>query len=154
MKYTKNPTPVLYKDVAFKSKLEACWAVYFDLQGWGWEYEPRNRTKRCWLPDFWLQINPMLGVLVEVKPNREFFKVEKYHKALDSFTFVMLLTTHPRTAEYISNKCITPREFVKEEDKASCVDSLFVNHANWALANEEIYQYGKIIQNKNRYNRC
>lgn len=50
----------------FRSRLEAKWAAFFDLMGWGYEYEPFAFAG--WLPDFLLFGKH--DVLVEVKPTR------------------------------------------------------------------------------------
>lgn len=53
-----------------RSRLEARWARWFDLQGWEWEYEPLDLAN--WLPDFALTVpmptGPALVALVECKP--------------------------------------------------------------------------------------
>lgn len=50
----------------FRSRLEARWAVFFDVLGVPWEYEPQGFVLggTPYLPDFWL---PSLGLWVEVK---------------------------------------------------------------------------------------
>jgi hypothetical protein len=56
--------PTIYNGIAFRSRLEAKWARFFDLAGWRWEYEPFDLGG--WIPDFVL-----VGehpTLVEVKP--------------------------------------------------------------------------------------
>jgi hypothetical protein len=54
--------PTKYKNVQFRSRLEARWAAFFDLIKWRWEYEPFDL--RGWIPDFLIEKT----VLVEVKP--------------------------------------------------------------------------------------
>lgn len=61
-----KPTPTTYKDVEFRSRLEARYAVLFDELGIEWHYEPEgvqlpplNVFGKDWpsvwyLPDFWL----------------------------------------------------------------------------------------------------
>lgn len=56
--------PTKYRGVQFRSRLEAKWAVFFDLVGWPWLYEPIDL--RGYVPDFVLQLHQ--PVLVEVKP--------------------------------------------------------------------------------------
>ena len=56
--------PTLYKDVQFRSRLEAKWAAFFDLLGWPWDYEPFDLNG--YIPDFILHLHE--PVLVEVKP--------------------------------------------------------------------------------------
>jgi len=42
--------PTKYKDIQFRSRLEAKWAAFFDLMNWNWEYEPFDLDG--WFPDF------------------------------------------------------------------------------------------------------
>lgn len=53
-----TPIPTKYKKYSMKSRLEARWAVYFDLLGIPWQYEPEGfRMGRvCYLPDFAVQV--------------------------------------------------------------------------------------------------
>ena len=53
-KYRIAAIPTKYADVLFRSRLEARWAAFFDLQAWKWEYEPVELNG--WIPDFWLEI--------------------------------------------------------------------------------------------------
>jgi hypothetical protein len=57
--------PTRYNGTAFRSRLEARWAAFFDLAGWRWEYEPLDL--RGWVPDFALIGKPR-PIFVEVKP--------------------------------------------------------------------------------------
>jgi len=60
--------PTLHKHRRYRSRLEARWAVMFDLLGWEYEYEPFDCDG--WIPDFIL-----IGkqpTLVEVKPITSF----------------------------------------------------------------------------------
>ena len=41
-----------YRDVVFRSRLEARWAAMFDLMGWRWQYEPVELDG--WFPDFFV----------------------------------------------------------------------------------------------------
>ena len=56
----KAPTgasEVDYSGVTFRSRLEARWALLFDLAGWDWDYEPANYqvgVKSTYQPDFYL----------------------------------------------------------------------------------------------------
>lgn len=57
-----------YKGYAFRSRLEARWAVFFDHLGIRWDYEPEGfelGNGLRYLPDFWL---PDWNLWVEVKP--------------------------------------------------------------------------------------
>lgn len=60
--------PTQYNGVSFRSRLEARWAMFFDLVSLSWEYEPEafNDGKgTLYLPDFWL---PEPELFVEIKP--------------------------------------------------------------------------------------
>lgn len=61
---TKSGIPTTYSGTAFRSRLEARWAAFFDLVGWTWVYEPFDATG--WIPDF--LIKGRRGFLVEVGP--------------------------------------------------------------------------------------
>lgn len=54
MDYSIAAHPTLYNGVQFRSRLEARWAAFFDLVGWGWEYEPIDLVG--WVPDFIVKI--------------------------------------------------------------------------------------------------
>jgi hypothetical protein len=66
--------PTTHRRVNFRSRLEARWAVMFDLLGWPWEYEPIDLEG--YIPDFVLPFPHPL--LVEVKPA---FSEEELHEA-------------------------------------------------------------------------
>lgn len=57
--------PTLYANVRFRSRLEARWAVMFDLLKWPWVYEPTDLE--WYIPDFVLRFDAGL-IAVEVKP--------------------------------------------------------------------------------------
>lgn len=61
-----NPWPAIataYRQYSFRSRLEAKWAVFFDLCCWQWSYEPIDLNG--WIPDFAIGEYP---TLVEIKP--------------------------------------------------------------------------------------
>lgn len=62
-----RPIETRYKGYRFRSRLEARWAVFFDVLGIEWEYEPQGYdvNGRPYLPDFYLS---QLRVYAEVKP--------------------------------------------------------------------------------------
>lgn len=60
--------PTIYKNRQYRSRLEARWAMFFDLLGWKYEYEPYDL--KGWIPDF--AIFGLDEVLVEVKPYSSF----------------------------------------------------------------------------------
>jgi hypothetical protein len=58
----------VYKGYRFRSRLEARWAVFFDMLGVLWQYEVEGlilSNGRKYLPDFWLPIHQLYW---EVKP--------------------------------------------------------------------------------------
>jgi len=77
---TPKGIPTIYKGYQFRSRLEAKWAVFFDLCEWNWEYEPVDF--KGWIPDFALYGKDV--VYVEVKPVVEFPKevAEKIDKSM------------------------------------------------------------------------
>jgi len=70
-----TPKPTWYNNYYFRSKLEAKWAVFFDLMKIKWEYEPEPFT--CddgsqYTPDFHLPdvyLRDEKGIYVEIKPD-------------------------------------------------------------------------------------
>jgi hypothetical protein len=50
---TRSGIPTEYAGVAFRSRLEAKWAAFFDLVGWSWVYEPIDAPG--YIPDFLIQ---------------------------------------------------------------------------------------------------
>lgn len=74
----------VYRGRAYRSRLEARWAAFFDLVGWRYEYEPFDLPG--WFPDF-----ALFGaeeILVEVKPysNLDQFDREKIERAMAGTT--------------------------------------------------------------------
>jgi hypothetical protein len=56
-----------YNGVSFRSRLEARWAMFFDLVNadWRYEYEGYQLPSGWYVPDFWL---PQIKTWVEIKP--------------------------------------------------------------------------------------
>ena len=75
MKYTSRKT--LYRNVTFRSSLEAEWAAFFDTKDIYWQYEPQTFTDgiNWYLPDFFLKDcflrSDHKGVWLEIKPSYE-----------------------------------------------------------------------------------
>lgn len=63
-----------WKGITFRSRLEAKWAVFFDLLGLEWQYEPVELG--AWTPDFLLRGSER-SIYVEVKPITHFERVAK-----------------------------------------------------------------------------
>lgn len=58
-----------YRGYAFRSRIEARWAIFFDTLGLKWDYEPEgyDLAGTYYLPDFWV---PSLSAWVEIKGKR------------------------------------------------------------------------------------
>ena len=69
MRY-QTPRRTIYRDIIFRSRLEAKWASMMDLIGIDFEYEPRRFKTDLgyYLPDFWL---PDIGAWLELKPDTD-----------------------------------------------------------------------------------
>ncbi len=90
---SKWSIPVTYKGNTFRSHLEARWAVFFDLLGLKYEYEPaleRVQTGLCeevlYAPDFHLE-SESFDLMVEIKPKEpeesELIKAAAWAKELN-----------------------------------------------------------------------
>lgn len=67
IKAKSGANETFYSGVTFRSRLEARWALFFDLVGWDWDYEPaqyRLRPGMTYEPDIYL---PNQRLWVEVK---------------------------------------------------------------------------------------
>lgn len=53
MKYSIKNHPTLYKNILFRSRLEARWAAFLDIIKWKWQYEPIDLQQ--WTPDFFVE---------------------------------------------------------------------------------------------------
>lgn len=91
-----------YRGYQFRSRLEAKWAVFFDLCGWKWSYEPFDLNG--WIPDFAIGEWP---TLVEIKP---FFNRDEWGEQINKIANsgwnrdVVLLGADPTwSAEHFDN---------------------------------------------------
>jgi hypothetical protein len=95
MATTRSAIPTTYRHNAFRSRLEARWARFFDLVGWSWVYEPFDTGN--WIPDFLIQ-GPR-PLLVEVGPCVTWAeyeaKAEKPRAHLDHPTLVVGVSPQP-----------------------------------------------------------
>jgi hypothetical protein len=66
MEYDIKSKPTVYKNVKFRSRLEARWAAFFDLIGWRWQYESHDFNG--WTPDFTVYGSDDRFILIEIKP--------------------------------------------------------------------------------------
>lgn len=79
-----KPIETVYNGYRFRSRLEAKWAVYFNLIGLNYIYEPNGyvlSNGQCYLPDFYL---PTVEAYVEVKPSSIYKK--DLNEAIDKLT--------------------------------------------------------------------
>lgn len=92
--------PRLYKDVAFRSTLEAKWANFFDKLGWEWKYEPYKieNDDISWIPDFVITGYNNKPILCEVKPSdraEDKFEIDRYAEATGNREEFILLGNNP-----------------------------------------------------------
>lgn len=71
-----NAIPTKLNGIQFRSRLEAKWAIMFDLLGWRWEYEPIDLDG--YIPDFILFSETERHILVEVKPALTYPELSKF----------------------------------------------------------------------------
>lgn len=86
----------IYGGVRFRSRLEARWAVYFDLIGLPWIYEPDGYSLKSgnYCPDFVTNFNFDSNYFLEVKPNEDAFvpisnKLQEFSDAVDKPIFCL-----------------------------------------------------------------
>jgi hypothetical protein len=84
----------IYNGVKFRSKLEARWAVFFDIYGLKWEYEPgtfKLKSGILYCPDFYF---PGLNYYAEIKPDIQLSDIENIK--LNEFEFrIVLIKGYP-----------------------------------------------------------
>lgn len=104
-----KPIPTIYAEVEFRSRLEARWAIYFDLMNIPWVYEPFGPLEfrypdgsfAQYLPDFLITGRD----LVEVKPDATSFDKARNFMAFgrpDRINTLWLLTGQPAQKAYLS----------------------------------------------------
>lgn len=71
-----------YRNIRFRSRLEARWAVLFDEWGKRWEFEPEGYSdgRTRYLPDFWL---PDMDCFWEVKRDLSSMEDQELDRALE-----------------------------------------------------------------------
>lgn len=83
-----------FRNVVYRSRLEAKWASFFTDLEWEFQYEPFDLNG--WVPDFEINTNNDVRLLVEVKPvmfNYNFQHEETFAKAIkyaDEYIILML----------------------------------------------------------------
>lgn len=72
--------PTTYRGIEFRSRLEAKWAIMFDLLDWEWEYEPIDLDG--YIPDFHINFDRQ-NFFIEIKPA---MRIEELQPAMDKAT--------------------------------------------------------------------
>lgn len=95
-----------YKGYRFRSRLEARWAIFFDVMGFEWEYEPEGYDLDgiYYLPDFKVRYPSGYYHWFEVKPTGkisegELEKIVKFSEIVSSIT---ILDGTPQLGSYIT----------------------------------------------------
>ena len=100
-----------YKGYRFRSRLEARWAVFFDVLGIEWQYEPEgyNIDGVMYLPDFYL---PQVGMFAEIKPaGLSEDEIEKVNSlAYNTNKPVLMLIGVPDFVEYVAAEKFNPSD--------------------------------------------
>jgi len=116
-----HPIETEYKGYLFRSRLEARWAVFFDVLQLEWHYEPQgfelpDGTK--YLPDFQVQTPYEYTFWYEIKPAsvRQDSKFSKFGEEINDLTgppppsdFAVLLSGDPRSVIFEDNTAVCPR---------------------------------------------
>ena len=108
MKYTIPAIETEYKGRKYRSRLEAKWAVFFDLCSWQYEYEPIDFNG--WFPDFALYGANGHIVYVEVKPVKQFpqnvaDKVMRAYPNKNPHLELMILGVGPDSQAHVKHLC-------------------------------------------------
>jgi hypothetical protein len=145
-----RPIETHYNGYRFRSRLEARWAVYFDLLHVKYEYEPEGFVVngKCYLPDFYL---PELNSYFEVKHSTFYgskaVDVREKLKAIadEKNCFAMLCRGDPVDNDiriYIPAMNLwTTAEFLKEAEVMD--DDLFHYHKVFDFGIVAGYRYSK-----------
>ena len=73
--------PTKYKNIQFRSRLEARWAAFFDLLEWNWDYEPVDLNG--YIPDFILP-DFCKSLIIEVKPSLQIEDLYQYTSKIEN----------------------------------------------------------------------
>lgn len=149
MTYSHQPIPTRYKDVVYRSRLEANWAVFFTALGFTFEYEKRRfgLLSGWYTPDFRLSKQK---VWLEIKPRDGFTDDPLLYKDLAITTGdpVLRIAGSPRVGEYAiylhapqHNKRFYPRL-----TRAVFAESQRFEQELWLLQGVDYCRVGKIWQ--------
>lgn len=160
----RHSDPVYYKSfcngkVLFRSKLEARWALFFDLIREPWLYEPKSfilENGMVYVPDFylmnigWVEIKPSRSLLAESAEKIKSFIISDRRKC-DKFpmsSILILLTPTPnfsdsmllvRSKDYalrgsgIGYNILCKREFMRQ--------MFFSDKIEWMIAIDHLLDY-------------
>jgi hypothetical protein len=144
-KYEIKAIKTGYNGVVYRSQLEARYAVFFDLAGWEYQYEPFRLTG--WIPDFLIQMNPdSKQILAEVKPKKDYFQMVKYMSTIDFNRYrLALLTAVPQNFSRIYFNRLESMDF-----SHTFADEKY--NELWHTAGIETQYLKKIITPNDRYN--
>lgn len=141
----------VYRGYRFRSRLEARWAVFFDMLDLQWTYESEGYDlDGIWyLPDFWLP-NFFNGSFLEVKPTNTSEQDEEKIRALASHKNVFVAIDDPMTNQglyYVFREELAFLRFAyKEASRQLCLLDEDLDAA-WLLCNtftrDEVFLNGK-----------
>lgn len=122
-----KPIQTAYKNHLFRSRIEARWAVYFDVIGINWVYEKEGYDLGdglYYLPDFWL---PQVEMWAEVKPGKfSLLELEKAKRLVKGTGFSLIMLEGPpacRSYEVVSRYWINENDELMLGDGYDCVIS-------------------------------
>lgn len=94
----------VYKGYRFRSRLEARWAVYLDVIGWQWDYEPEGfefADGTRYLPDF--KVNCSEPFWIEVKgPEPSIYEMAQAEKLVEGTKLPLVWAVGLPTPEDVS----------------------------------------------------
>lgn len=132
-----------YGGCRFRSRLEARWAVFFDAQGWAWEYEPQGFTLPSgnYLPDF--RVSPYGGPAVwfEVKAPGVPDDARWPELAASTETLIIVAKGMHRTGD----DCMTAHSAAAYDAGGSAAVALWMNapRSAWDAASGARFEHGE-----------
>nr|DAT64577.1 MAG TPA: Protein of unknown function (DUF1064) [Caudoviricetes sp.] len=138
MRYYSNkvkPIETQYHGYRFRSRLEARWAVFFDVMGIKYEYEKEGfeLSSGRYLPDFWL---PEWEVWFEVKPS--FPETEELYKLQELCieTGYAALCSEGMPKEEFSGVCFVYGSFVDDSVTDNpAIEPICLNMSSFFISN-------------------
>lgn len=130
-----QPIPTTYRNVRFRSRLEARWAVFYDALGleWHYEHEGYQLPSGWYVPDFWI---PRLHAYIEIKAVLEFGCLLRCAELADH-GFLVACMIQPEVAPYKLNgglwrgfDCLGPDAVWSQSQDGSFILTPFINAAD------------------------